>query len=86
MADTTSNLKDTLTTWCGVIFVLTSSIVGAKASGVEMPSWLVAPSAGLMAVSGGIIGFLTGKAPNATKKTDSQVEAGNVPNPPVLTK
>lgn len=86
MADTTSNLKDTLTTWCGVLFAVSSGIVAAAMGGLALPSWLTASSGAVAAISGGIIGFLTGKAPNATKKTDSQVEAGNAPNPPVLTK
>jgi len=74
-----SNLKDTLSTIAGVLFAVCTGIVTASASGVTLPSGLVAAAGTLAAISGAVIGFLTGKAPNATSKTPEQVADGNAP-------
>lgn len=76
-----SNLKDTLTTIFGILGAISGSILAAASGGLEIPPAVKAICGGVAAISVGVIGWLTGKAPNATTKTDSQVVAGNVPNP-----
>jgi len=68
-----SNIKDTLSTICGILFAIASGLVTASMSGISMPEWLPAIAGSVMAISGAIIGYLTGKAPSAAKKTESQV-------------
>ena len=77
----TSNLKDTLTTICGIVLAISGGLVTAHISGLVLPAWLVTASGVLATVSGAIIGWLTGKAPNATTKTPDQVVAGNTTTP-----
>lgn len=72
------NLKDKVSTICGVIFAVCTSIVATAASGViVLPTWLTATAGTLIAVSGGIIGILTGKNPNGSTKTTEQVVTQN---------
>jgi len=73
----TSNIKDTLTTIFGVAAAVSGSILTAASSGLHIPASVQAICGVLAAVSVGVIGYLTGKAPNATKKTDSQAADGN---------
>jgi hypothetical protein len=71
------NLKDTLSTICGIIFAICTALVTTGVSGVTLPTWLITASGILIAVSGAILGWLTGKNPNATAKTDTQVTNAN---------
>jgi hypothetical protein len=73
----TSNLKDKLSTICGIIFALCTALITTGVSGVALPTWLTAGAGIVAAICGAIIGVLTGKAPNASTKSDSQVAAGN---------
>lgn len=68
-----SNIKDTISTIAGIIFALASGLLTAAASGVTLPVWLVTAAGIAVALSGALIGFLTGKAPAGTKKTEDQV-------------
>ena len=71
-----SNFKDTLTTICGLVFTVAGSMLALELSPkVKMFAGFA------MAISGGIIGWLTGKAPSGAVKTESQVEGQNVKNP-----
>jgi hypothetical protein len=73
----TSNIKDTLTTVCGVIFFVCTSIVTMNVSGVILPTWLTSTCGVLIGISGAIIGWLTGKTPAGVTKTDTQVAQQN---------
>jgi len=76
-----SNLKDTLSTICGIVFAICAALVTANAGGLALPAEVVTVCGVLAAVSGAIIGFLTGKAPSGAKKTPEQVAAANPPKP-----
>ena len=73
-----TNLKDTLSTICGIIFAICTALVTLGVSGgVVLPTWVTTASGILIAVSGAILGWLTGKNPNATAKTARQVDNQN---------
>lgn len=76
-----SNLKDTLSTIAGLVFAVASAILAATASGLVLPAWLTTACGVAVAISGALIGFLTGKAPSGKAKTEEQVVASNVPDP-----
>lgn len=67
------NLKDKITTIAGVIFAI-CTILTTGATGVSMPTWAITLSGVLMAISGGVIAFFTGRNPNGTKKTAEQMK------------
>ena len=75
-----SNLKDTLTTICGLVVAVGGSLLAIEG----IPSNVKAIVGVAVAVSVGVIGWLTGKSPSGAQKTDSQVVAQNVtePKPP----
>lgn len=71
----TSNLKDTLTTICGLIFAVGGSLLAIN--GIpDNVKYIVGVA---VAISGGVIGWLTGKAPNGSPKTDTQLKDQNAP-------
>jgi hypothetical protein len=73
-----SNLKDTVSSICGFLFALGGAGVGLSTQ-IPLPKGVVVASYSAMAVSGAVVGFLTGKAPNGSTKTDAQVQAQNPP-------
>ena len=73
-----ANLKDVVSSICGFIFALGGAGVGLSTQ-VPLPKPVVIASYGMVAVSGAVVGFLTGKAPNGSAKTDAQVQAQNPP-------
>lgn len=70
-----SNLKDTLTTICGLVVAVGGSLLAVE--GISANVKVILGIA--VSVSVGIIGFLTGKAPNGSIKTDSQLKDQNEP-------
>ena len=76
MAASTSNIKDKLTTIVGIVFAIAGSIAAA-ATQVSLPSWLTAAAGTALAISGGVMAFLTGKNPDGTTKTTDQIVAAN---------
>jgi hypothetical protein len=73
------NWKDGLTNICGLIIVLTGSIVTGIQTGVltSMPAWVsgVCTLIGLLAA--GMVSWASGKNPNLTNKSQSQVDKLN---------
>lgn len=58
------NLKDTLSTICGIVFAICVALVAVPG----LPVIVTQIAAGGMAVSGAIIGIMTGKNPNGSTK------------------
>lgn len=58
------NLKDTLSTICGIVFAICVALVAVPG----LPVIVSQIAAGGMAVSGAIIGIMTGKNPNGSTK------------------
>ena len=73
-----SNLKDTLSTICGILLAICIPVVALITVGtIIVPTVVTGVLVTIIAVSTGLNGYLIGKAPNAALKTDSQVIAGN---------
>ena len=81
MPETTSNIKDKLSTFCGVLVAIAGGVLVAQTAGLVLPTWLVATCGSVVAIGTAIIGYLTGKTPAAAKKTEDQVIEQNKPNP-----
>ena len=62
------NLKDTLSTICGIVSATCITILALPSQGVEIPSMLKTISTIGLAVSALVIGILQGKNPNGTTK------------------
>jgi len=77
----TSNLKDKLSTICGILAAICGGILVAGQSGVNLPGWVNAVAGAVSAVCLAVIGYLTGKTPAAKPKSINQVIDQNVPNP-----
>jgi len=58
------NLKDTISTICGVIFAICVALMAVPG----LPVIVTQIAAGGMAVSGAVIGIMTGKNPNGSTK------------------
>ena len=58
------NFKDTATTICGFIFAVSTTLLVVP----SLPGWATTALGLAMAVSGAIIGVLTGKNPNGSTK------------------
>ena len=69
-----ANLKDTLSTICGIIGAVAVSVLGLQTSGIALPAWLTTACLIAAAVSGGVVAFLVGKNANGTAKSVAQVE------------
>ena len=79
--DTTSNLKDKLSTFCGILAAICGALLVAGESGVTLPGWLKATAGAVSAVCLAVIGYLTGKTPAAKPKTEKQIVDQNLPKP-----
>lgn len=75
-----SNIKDTLSTIFGILAAISGAIFAAAKSGVMLPSWATTAAVLVAAISVAGIGYLTGKTPAATAKTDTQVVEQNTGN------
>lgn len=67
------NLKDKLTTICGVAILVAGTVVAVASGGVAIPA-VVAISAktiGIIAIS--VMGYLSGKNSDGSEKTDKQI-------------
>ena len=60
----TLNIKDTISTICGIVFAICVALMAVPG----LPIIVTQIAAGGMAVSGAIIGVMTGKNPNGTTK------------------
>jgi hypothetical protein len=79
------NLKDTLSTICGVISATCITILALPSQGVEIPATLKTASTIGLAVSALIIGLLQGKNPDGSTKVIDPTTGQQDLNP-VITK
>jgi hypothetical protein len=70
------NIKDTLTTIAGIIGAIGAAIV-AVSSQITLPTWITSTGGISVAISVAVVGYLTGKNPNGTTKSDTQVTNQN---------
>lgn len=71
-----SNLKDKVTTICGLVFAVSTALLA-----IDVPPVVKTVCGVLAAVSVALIGYFTGKAPSGAQKTEGQVTEGNIKNP-----
>ena len=69
------NLKDTVTTICGLLIAVTGSVQVIIAMGVVLPQTVVSGSIIVGVVSMSVLGYFTGKNPDGSKKTPEQIAA-----------
>lgn len=72
-----TNIKDTLTTYCGIVVAICGSILGLQATGMVFPEWVTLILVVLGSIATGLIGWANGKNANLTPKTDAQIAAQN---------
>lgn len=61
-----TNLKDTLSTICGLIVALCTALLGITQ--FTLPAWVNVTATILIAVAGAVLGFLQGRNPDGSKK------------------
>jgi len=71
----TSNLKDTITTIAGLAFAICSGMLS-----LDLPQNVKVILGIIVAISGGLIGYFTGKSPRGVNKTDNQLSDQNKKN------
>ena len=72
------NWKDTLTSVCALVIAICGGITGLNLGGAfTLPTWLITICGLLVVIAGALIGWATGKNPNLTAKTDTQVSKLN---------
>ncbi len=67
------DIKSTLSTICGVLGVIGGAILALPQYGIEVPAIVKAVAGTFVAMSVGVIGYLTGKNPDGTAKTTDQI-------------
>ena len=68
-----SNLKDALGTIAGIMLAVGGVILALPAQGVVLPEWATIAGTVLLALGGAIMGILTGKNADGTKKSTQQI-------------
>jgi len=76
------NLKDTATTICGFVFAISTTLLVVP----SLPGWVTTALGLAMAVSGAIIGVLTGKNPNGSTKVINPATGQQDVNPDITKK
>lgn len=71
-----NNLKDTVTTICGILFAVCGAVIGIQTQ-VSLPAWLITAAVVIGAVCAAVTMYLTGKNPDGSKKTPDQAAAIN---------
>jgi hypothetical protein len=71
------NIKDKITNWCAYATVAIGALQATKTQGVVFPHWVDTISIIIVALCIATVGFMTGKTPDGSVKTDSQVMSQN---------
>lgn len=67
------NLKDTVTTICGILIALSGAVYAATQAGVILPPSIVQGAVLIGIVATSVLAYFTGKNPNGTKKSAEQI-------------
>lgn len=68
------DIKGTLSTILGIVATICGVILALPNQGIQVSSWLLSVAGGALALCVGLIGYLTGKNPDASAKTPAQLE------------
>lgn len=71
------NIKDKLTTVCALLIAVCTAVFALPSQGVVLPTWAIPVATVTAGVCGAIIAYFSGKNPNGTKKSQSQVDTQN---------
>jgi VIT1/CCC1 family predicted Fe2+/Mn2+ transporter len=66
------DIKNVVTTICGLIIAICGALLGV-ATQVTLPSWLITTCIISMAVATAILGFFSGRNPDGSSKTPTQL-------------
>ena len=72
-----SNIKDTISTICGILIILGGALATINAAALHLPVWVTALGGAMATIGTAVIGILTGKNPDGTTKTTDQVVQQN---------
>ena len=67
------NIKDTISTICGLIVAICGSLLAASFA-ASFPQWLQITLGVLVAVATAVLGFFQGRNADGSKKSDNQAE------------
>jgi hypothetical protein len=67
------NLKDRISTICGIILLISGCILTVSTAGVALPVVVTTYATLGASISGGVLAYLTGKNPDGSTKTASQI-------------
>lgn len=73
------NLKDKITTICGILILLTGTILTVEKSGIVLPLWLTNASTAIGIIAASVLAYYTGKNPDGSTKTELQINAQQKP-------
>ncbi len=73
------NLKDKISTVCGIVLLISGCILSVTTAGVALPVVVVTSATLGASISGGLLAYLTGKNPDGSTKTVEQIEAQQNP-------
>lgn len=71
------NLKDNVTSICGLIIALCGAFTSLSAGGMVLPAWVITTCTILSAISTALIGYYTGKNPNGSVMNKDQIDYRN---------
>jgi hypothetical protein len=72
-----SNIKDWLSTICGIMILLGGALATLNATALHLPVWVTASGGAMVAIGTAIVSILTGKNPDGSTKTPIQVNELN---------
>jgi uncharacterized membrane protein HdeD (DUF308 family) len=72
-----TNIKDTLSTICGVLLAIAGAILSLQTTGIILPAWVNTTTMIVAAIASAIIAYLTGKNPNGKAKSNNQISTQN---------
>lgn len=67
------NLKDTLSTILGVIIAIAGAVLALPTQGIVLPTWTNTAAVIALALATAVLGIITGRNADLSKKTDKQV-------------
>lgn len=73
------NLKDKITTICGILILVSGTIMTLNQAGIILPTWLSSIGITIGVIAGSVLAYFTGKNPDGSVKTEVQINAQQKP-------
>lgn len=71
------NIKDTITTICGIVIAASGSVMALTQGGIVLPTSVTTTATALGIIALSVLGYFTGKNPDGSTKSAEQVEKQN---------